>query len=354
MDHFKLFFAFLSLIPSISFLDASNIRLRPDTRGYVWGVIQVYHNGQWGTVCYDSWDWNEAHVACRQLGFTKAVNYDYDGRGEGPVWLDDMACTGSEASLQDCSHPGWEVVNSHCNSHTNDAVVECSGYTGNAASNIRLLGVSGIVQVYHGGKWGTVCDDSWGWDDAKVACRQLGFIKTVYPWCCGHGEQGKVWLDDMVCTGSEASLKDCPHAGWGVVSSYCNNHNDDAVVQCSGSQVRLQGGTYENEGRVEIKYGTWGNICSNGFGTNEANVVCKMLGYQGAITAKSYDQLSYTAWLKDVSCHGNENSTDECTHSSFASQSCPNSKIAGVVCYAKKGHMHTLLKQDTNSKHSFI
>ena len=46
--------------------------------------------------------------------------------------------------------------------------------------------------------------------------------------------------------------------------------------------VRLQGGTYSNQGRVEVYCnGQWGTICDNGFDSGDANTICKQLGYTG-------------------------------------------------------------------------
>ena len=48
--------------------------------------------------------------------------------------------------------------------------------------------------------------------------------------------------------------------------------------------IRLQGGSYSNQGRVEVYCnGQWGTICDNGFDTTDANTVCKQLGYTGYV-----------------------------------------------------------------------
>jgi hypothetical protein len=104
-------------------------QFQPDTKGSgVSGIVQVYHNGQWGTVCHDGWYMEEAKVACRQLGFTKAVGYWHLGRGTGKVWLNGMGCTGTETSLESCSHSAWGGVSSACRTNQYDAGVVCSGY----------------------------------------------------------------------------------------------------------------------------------------------------------------------------------------------------------------------------------
>ena len=46
--------------------------------------------------------------------------------------------------------------------------------------DIRLvngrLSSEGRVEICFNGRWGTICDDLWGPEEARVVCRQQGFM----------------------------------------------------------------------------------------------------------------------------------------------------------------------------------
>ena len=105
-----------------------NVRLVGGSNSYE-GRVEVYRSGYgWGTVCDDGWDASDAKVVCRALGVSYGNAQDVCcarefGQGSGEIWLDNVACTGSESRLESCNHNGWGTHN--CG-HGEDAGVKCS------------------------------------------------------------------------------------------------------------------------------------------------------------------------------------------------------------------------------------
>ena len=87
----------------------------------------------------------------------------------------------------------------------------------------------GRVEIFHDGRWGTVCDDGWTTVDAEVVCRQLGFSGGIALDDKEFGEGADpIWLDDIECSGYESSLGDCVFRGWG--DHNCGHYEDAGVI----------------------------------------------------------------------------------------------------------------------------
>ena len=91
------------------------------------GRVEVYYRGRWGTVCDDSFDLNDANVFCRYLGYRYGALRVYGnarfGRGSGPIWFDDMRCTGRETNPFRC--PKRLPIGSHNCGHNEDVGITC-------------------------------------------------------------------------------------------------------------------------------------------------------------------------------------------------------------------------------------
>lgn len=195
------------------------------------GRVEVLHNQRWGSVRDDNWDLDDAEVVCRQLSCGMAVATPpraQFGVGHEPIWLDDVNCTGTEATLSECRAGPWEESN--CN-HQEDASVVCQGL-----AQLRLVNgssrCSGRVEVLRNQQWGTVCDNGWDLNDAEVMCQQMGCGVAVSAPGSAHFGPGSnhIWLGEVECTGAEVTLSECRSRMEEPINCH---HGEDAGVVCS-------------------------------------------------------------------------------------------------------------------------
>ncbi|XP_060078825.1 uncharacterized protein LOC132558294 [Ylistrum balloti] len=199
------------------------------------GRVEVLYRNRWGTVCDDGWDNADASVVCRMAGFTLggvAKTKAFYGTGSGTIWLDDVNCTGTEDTLEDCVSNPW---GDHSCYHQEDAGVQCivdlPFFQGLRLSGGRLPG-EGRVEISRFGVWGSLCDEGWDDRDATVVCRMMGFNFGGYrnrPGLYGITDT-PAWMTNIRCHGDEPDIFHCGHRGWGP--HVCPNDNH-ATVTCA-------------------------------------------------------------------------------------------------------------------------
>ncbi|XP_076605603.1 lysyl oxidase homolog 3B isoform X4 [Chaetodon auriga] len=329
------------------------------------GVVEVKHRDGWVQICDLGWTIKNTRVVCGMLGFPheKKVNRNfyklYLERQKNYFHVHSVACTGTEVHLAACPLEFNKPNATSTCAGGMAAVVSCmpgplfmqnSGLKKKLkiSTNVRLKGGArvgeGRVEVLKNNEWGTVCDDRWNLQSASVVCRELGFgsaKEALTGARMGQG-MGPIYMNEVKCLGQERSIWNCPFKN--ITSEDCQ-HMEDAAVRCSvpymgfENSIRIVGGRSTYEGRVEVQVGSkWGTVCSTGWTTREAMVVCRQLGLGYAMHAINetwyWDSSNVTEMvMSGVKCTGNEMSLSQCQHHKTVSCQKSAAKFAaGVIC----------------------
>ena len=88
--------------------------------------------------------------------------------------------------------------------------------------------------------------------------------------------------------------------------------------------------------------GQWGTVCDDGWGINDAHVICRQLGYLGA--RRTHCCASYgqgVGPMLQLNCQGSEESFYECPQV-VSPPGCGHHEDARVECYIDTGMRHSL------------
>ncbi|XP_018571935.1 uncharacterized protein LOC108911476 [Anoplophora glabripennis] len=262
------------------------------------GRVEVTAFGKTGYICDDQFGMKDANVVCRELGFQlgaaeiKGNSYfAADIKEKNTLYMiDDLDCLGNETTLIDCSFPGWGVHNCRnqeiagvvcktpqekcgkdswkCDSGNEcipysfvcDGLYDCTDDTDEAThhceapTQLRLTNgtsdMEGRLEIKHHGIWGTICDDDFNEDAAKIVCKHFGFKGAVVvkkEGFFGPGE-GPIWLDQVSCYGNETELRHCTHWNWGEHNC---DHTEDVGIICS-NQVEAE--PLQRHSKINVGY----------------------------------------------------------------------------------------------------
>ncbi|WAR13350.1 FBP1-like protein [Mya arenaria] len=245
-------------------------------------------------------------------------------------------------------------------------VVLMGGSGNESANSLSTAPMWGTLMVRRQGideEYGTVCVDSFDTREARVTCRMLGFgdeSEAYFSHGLSFTTGYAIRLSNVHCLGTEANLAECAHQLWG--KHHCS-HEQDVSISCGFNVfstttqsrpdttisstirtttwsvteygIRLVDGPSCSEGRLEVSYnGVWGTVCDDSFGSVDANVACRSLGFSGA--SSNWDSVSVIGsgpiWLDDLGCYGYEAYLWDCPHRGWGNHNCGHQEDQYIRC----------------------
>ena len=197
-----------------------------------------------------------------------------------------------------------------------------------------------------------ICYQGFGWEEADVVCRELGYNYTQSYFTNSHFGSIPAWFlnswKSFYCQGDELSLANCSYTedgecsedrGVGIVCSNLNHTNgksifmncyDNITKHYLAANVTLVNGQGPQEGNVFVNGMP---VCDDHWDLKDAWVVCKQLGYASVVSATQYSKFGRVPAdfrMDDVQCTGEESNLLNCTHTK--NHNCGASEGAGVIC----------------------
>uniref|UniRef100_A0A665VPW0 protein-lysine 6-oxidase n=1 Tax=Echeneis naucrates TaxID=173247 RepID=A0A665VPW0_ECHNA len=292
------------------------------------GRVEVLHNNTWGTVCDDEVNIKLANVVCRELGFQGGITWAHSakyGEGQGPIWMDNVRCEGTEKSLKDCKHNGWGV--NDCK-HSEDLGVVCT-------SERRLDQTASRGHTTAARPNGSPAPQ---WQGLVNNRRHPGHVYQ------GNGHPSDVArfyrnpLYPVQHFNSDAFLC-CSWEDILTVDVICIFPQGQSKVRIE-EPVRLKAGPRLGEGRVEVlRDGKWGTIVDHVWDLTAASVVCRELGFgtaRDALHGAYMGQGTGPIHMNSVQCVGSELSILDCHFQEVQPWTFKHSQDASVRCNVPK------------------
>ncbi|XP_046565328.1 uncharacterized protein LOC124274041 [Haliotis rubra] len=191
--------------PLITLVDGQNVNE---------GRVEIYHKGQWGTICNTSLGHTDASAICRHLGYLGgiAAGRGQFGSGSGINWGFNVTCLRTfqcpaislDTEAKSCSHHGdFAVICDH--------MLRLVPFEESSDVN------TGHVEIYHSSRWMPICSHGFGRNEAQVACEQMGYTAG---WMRNSRDRSRnsrsLWMTNVQCRGTEIRLDACRHNNFGA------------------------------------------------------------------------------------------------------------------------------------------